>query len=197
MLSELKPALRLLLVLTVLTGVAYPIVVTGLAQALFPFQANGSLIDMDGKIIGSALIGQRFSQDRYFHSRPSAAGAGNDASQSNASNLAPTSRKLIDDLTARAAVYRAEYAPGKAPLVPIDLVTMSASGLDPDISPAAALFQVPRVARARHMDEEQVRMLVVLLIEKRAFAILGEPRLNLLKLNIALDEMGKGAPSQQ
>jgi len=196
MLSELKPALRLLLVLTVLTGVAYPVIVTGLAQALFPFQANGSLIDMDGKIIGSALVGQKFSQDRYFHTRPSAAGEGYDAGQSNATNLAPTSRKLVDDLTARAAVYRAEYPADKAPPVPVDLVTSSASGLDPDISPAAALFQVPRVARARHMNEEQVRMLVVLLIEKRTFGVLGEPRLNLLKLNIALDEMGKGAPAQ-
>ena len=196
MLSELKTALRLLLVMTALTGLAYPILVTGLAQGLFPFQANGSLMALDGTVIGSALVGQSFSSDRYFHSRPSAAGAGYDAGQSNASNLGPTSRKRIADLTARAAAYRAEYPPGKAPAVPVDLVTGSASGLDPHVSLAAALFQAPRVARVRQLDEERVRMMVVLMADKRTFGVLGEPRVNLLKVNVALDEMSKGARRQ-
>ena len=193
MISELKPAFRLLLVLTVLTGGLYPLVVTGLAQALFPVQANGSLVELDGVVIGSALIGQRFDHPEYFHGRPSAAGPqGYDAGQSNATNLAVTNHALVADITARAAGHRADYAGGdKAPRVPIDLVTSSASGLDPHITPAAALFQVPRVARARHLDDERVRMLAVLLIDKRTFGVLGEPRVNVLKLNVALDQMAK------
>ena len=197
MLSELKPALRLLLVLTVLTGAVYPLAVTGVARLLFPAEAKGSLIEGDdGKLLGSTLVGQRFVAPGYFHSRPSAAGdQGYDATQSGASNLPVTSRKLVADIAGRAVVYRAEYnaagPAGTAPPVPLDLVTSSASGLDPHISPAGALYQVPRVARARRLGEEEVRTLVELLTEKRAFGILGEPRVNLLKLNLALDELAK------
>ncbi len=191
MLSELKPALRLLLVLTLLTGAVYPLAVTGAARLLFPAEAKGSLIEGDGgQLIGSALIGQRFVHPGYFHSRPSAAGEGGyDASQSNASNLSATSKRLIADITARAAAYRADYPAGAAPPVPLDLVTSSGSGLDPHISPAGAFYQVPRVARARRLGEGEVRTLVELLVEKRDYAILGEPRINLLKLNLALDEL--------
>ena len=193
MLAELKPSLRLLLVLTLLTGVLYPLTVTGLARLLFPDEATGSLLENeDGKLIGSALIGQRFTQPGYFHSRPSAAGAGGyDATQSGASNLPVTSKALVAGIVARAGVYRADYPAGTAPPVPLELVTASASGLDPDLSPAAALYQVPRIARVRRIGEEEVRTLVGLLTEKRAFGILGEPRVNLLKLNLALDEMAK------
>jgi len=197
MLAELKPALRLLLVLTLLTGALYPLTVTGLAHLLFPAEAKGSLIEGDdGKLLGSTLIGQRFVQPGYFHSRPSAAGdQGYDATQSGASNLPVTSRKLVADIAARAAAYRAEYRsdgpPGSAPPVPLELVTASGSGLDPHLSPAAALYQVPRVARERRLGEEEVRTLVEILVEKRGYGILGEPRVNLLKLNLALDEMAK------
>ena len=191
MLSELKTALRLLLVLTVLTGVAYPLVVTGVAGLLYPGEAKGSLIEGDGgKLIGSALIGQRFVQPGYFHSRPSAAGErGYDATQSAASNLPVSSKRLVAEITARAAAYRAEYPAGKAPPVPLELVTASGSGLDPHISPAAAFYQVPRVARIRGLGEVELRTLVELLVEKRGAGFLGEPRVNLLKLNLALDEL--------
>ena len=166
---------------------------TGLARLFFPAEAKGSLIEGDdGKLIGSTLIGQRFVAAGYFHSRPSAAGGqGYDASQSGASNLPVTSKKLVADIAARAAAYRTDYPAGSAPPVPVELVTASGSGLDPHLSPAAALYQVPRVARARRLGEEEVRTLVELLVEKRAFGILGEPRVNLLKLNLALDEMAK------
>ncbi len=193
MLAELKPALRLLLVLTLLTGAIYPAMVTGLGQLLFPAEAQGSLIEGEGgRLLGSALIGQRFSQAGYFHSRPSAAGApGYDPGQSGASNLPATSKAEIAAVTARAAAARADYPAGTAPPVPLELVTASASGLDPHLSPAAALYQVPRVARARHLGEQEVRTLVELLVEKRSFGVLGEPRINLLKLNLALDELTK------
>jgi K+-transporting ATPase ATPase C chain len=193
MLSELKPALRLLLVMAVLTGLAYPLAITGLAELLFPEQAHGSLIDIDGKVIGSSVVGQRFQEPRYFQSRPSAAGTdGYDGSQSGASNLATTSKRLIADITSRAAAARAEAGPTPPP-VPIDLVTASASGLDPDLSPAAALYQIPRVARVRGLSEEKLRFLVSAVTEKRDFGVLGEPRVNLLKLNLALDVMVKDA----
>ncbi len=190
MLSEFKPALRLLLVMAVLTGLLYPLAVTGLAQLLFPFQAHGSLIeDNSGRVIGSALVGQRFQKPGYFQSRPSAAGAdGYDATQSGASNLATTSKRLIADITARAEARRADAGPTPGPL-PVDLVTASASGLDPDLSPAAAFYQIPRIAHVRGVSEEKLRILVGLLVEKRSYGILGEPRVNLLKLNLALDEM--------
>ena len=193
MLAELKPALRLLLVLTVLTGALDPLTVTGLARLLFPAEAKGSLIEGDdGKLLCSTLIGQRFVSPGYFHSRPSAAGdRGYDATQSGATNLPATSRKLVADIAARAAAYRADYPAGSAPPVPLDLVTSSGSGLDPHLSPAAALYQVPRVARVRRLGEQEVGTLVGLLVEKRSFGILGEPRVNLLKLNLALDELAK------
>ncbi|MEI6987632.1 MAG: potassium-transporting ATPase subunit C, partial [Rhodospirillaceae bacterium] len=153
------------------------------------------LIELDGKLIGSAVVGQRFSQPQYVHSRPSAAGRdGYDATQSGATNLSPTSKRLIADITTRAAAERAGFAgTGMVPDVPLDMITSSASGLDPDVSPAAAFFQVARVARVRRLDQEQVRMLVDLITEKRTFGVLGELRVNLLKLNLALDLMSRGS----
>jgi K+-transporting ATPase ATPase C chain len=172
------------LVTTVLFGVVYPLLVTGAAQALFPEKANGQLLTRNGGIVGSALLGQAFSSPGYFHSRPSAAGPGYDAANSNATNLGPTNKKLIDAVKAAVDAAHAEN-PG-AP-VPIDLVTSSGSGLDPDISPAAALFQVPRVARERHLSEADVRQLVEAHTEGRQLGFLGEPRVNVLGLNLALD----------
>jgi K+-transporting ATPase ATPase C chain len=159
----------------------------------FPFQADGSLIELDGKVIGSALIGQRFTQPGSFHGRPSAAGTdGYDMTASGGTNLSATSKPLLADITARATAARADYPPGAAPPVPIDLVTSSGSGLDPDLSPAAALYQVPRVAHARGIDPDQLRMLIGLLVENRTLGVLGEPRVNLLKLNLAVNELSKG-----
>ncbi|HEV2385620.1 MAG TPA: potassium-transporting ATPase subunit KdpC [Candidatus Acidoferrales bacterium] len=177
-------AVRMTLVTTVLLGIVYPLAVTGLAQLLFPRQANGELIRVNGRVAGSRLIGQAFRSPGYFVPRPSAAGSGYDPLASGGSNLAPTNRMLIDRVAAGVREFHAQN-PG-AP-VPIDLVTASGSGLDPDISPAAADFQVPRVARERHMGEAQVRALVRKRTRGRQWGFLGEPRVNVLELNLDLD----------
>ncbi len=171
-------------VTTVLFGVVYPLVVTGAAQVLFPNQANGQLVTRDGKVVGSALLGQAFSSPGYFHSRPSAAGSGYDAANSSGTNLGPTNKKLVDAVKVAVDAAHAEN-PGVP--VPIDLVTSSGSGLDPHISPAAAQFQVPRVARERHAGEADVRQIVDAHTEGRQFGFFGDPRVNVLLLNLALD----------
>jgi K+-transporting ATPase ATPase C chain len=186
-LKQIYPAAAMTVVLTVLLGVIYPFVVTGLAQVIFPRQAAGSLIEKDGKVIGSSLIGQPFTGPGYFHSRPSAAGNGYDATASGGTNLGPTSQKLFETNVKSAADALREENPNFA--IPVDLVTASASGLDPHITPAAAEFQVPRVARERGMSPEQVRRLVRDHTEGRQFGLLGEPRVSVLELNLALDHM--------
>lgn len=188
--KHLYPAIMLTLWLTVLLGLAYPLAITGLAQAMFPRQANGSLIyDHAGHVIGSALIGQPFTDPGYFWGRPSATSPyPYNAASSVGSNLAPTNRALLDAVQRRAAALRAAD-PGHTASIPVDLVTASGSGLDPDISVAAALYQVPRVARTRGLPEDRVRRLVLRHVEGRQFGILGEPRVRVLELNRALDEM--------
>jgi K+-transporting ATPase ATPase C chain len=172
---------------TVLLGIIYPLVVTGLAQVLYPRRANGEIIESRGKLVGSRLIGQPFTAPGYFHSRPSAAGpAGYDSTQSQGSNLAPTNKALLDRVSASVQTLQAENS--NAP-IPIDLVTASASGLDPDISPASAEFQIPRVAKERKMNEADLRALVQRHTQQRQFGFLGEPRVNVLELNLDLDEI--------
>ncbi len=187
MFAYLRPALVLLLLLTAVTGIAYPLVITGIGQTLFPRQAHGSLIERDGRIVGSALIGQGFSQPQYFRPRPSAAGKdGYDATASSGSNLAPTAKALVDRVAADLAAYQTQD--GAAP-VPADAVTASGSGLDPHISPANAERQMPRVAQARGMTMAEMQALVEQHTERPALGFLGEPGVNLLTLNLALDKI--------
>src|SRR5499425_1635505 len=187
MLAQLRPALVILAALTLVTGVAYPLLVTGVAQAVFPYQAQGSLISKDGKLVGSALIGQPFDDPKYFWGRPSATSPfPYNAASSSGSNLSPTNPDLVKAVQGRVEALRAAD-PGNTASVPVDLVTASGSGLDPHISPAAALYQVERVARARTLDEAVVRELVARHTERRLFGLLGEPRVNVLPLNLVLD----------
>jgi K+-transporting ATPase ATPase C chain len=199
MLKEVPPAIVFIIALTAITGFIYPLVMTGIAGVIFPYQAQGSLIEKDGQVIGSALIGQDFKSDRYFHGRPSATlgpdpsdpskstGVPYNAVNSMGSNLGPTNKALIERVKGEADRLKAENPSAQ---VPIDLVTTSGSGLDPDVSPEGALFQVPRVAKARNMSEDSVRQLVNEHIEGRTLGILGEPRVNVLELNLALDSVG-------
>ena len=201
--QHIRPAIVMIVLMTLLTGIAYPFAVTGMAQLLFPWQANGSLIERDGKVVGSAVIGQNFASAKYFHGRPSATTdtdpndatktipAPYNAANSGGSNLGPTSKALIDRVKADSEQLAAEN-PGQP--VPVDLVTTSASGLDPDITPAAALFQMPRVAKERNLPEERVRQLVADNTTGRALGIIGEPHVNVLQLNLALDDLAAHSP---
>ena len=197
MLREFRPAILMIVIMTIITGLAYPLAMTGIAGVVFPDQAHGSLIVKDGKVVGSHLIGQNFAGDKYFHGRPSATTEPDPkdptktvpvpyaADNSVGSNLGPTNQALVDRVKEDAAKLKAENA---AP-IPVDLVTTSASGLDPDITPAGAYFQVPRVAKARSLPEEKVRKLVDDSIQNRSFGIFGEPHVNVLELNLDLDTL--------
>jgi potassium-transporting ATPase KdpC subunit len=201
MLREIRPAIIVLLALTLITGLAYPLAMTGIAEVIFPKQAQGSLIESDGKVVGSELIGQVFTSDKYFHGRPSATTAPDpndstktvpapyNAANSGGSNLGPSNKALVDRVQGDIDTLKKENP--SAP-VPIDLVTTSASGLDPDISPEAALFQVPRIAKVRNLPEDRVRQLVADHTEGRLLGLLGEPRVNVLLLNVALDKLATG-----
>src|SRR5258706_14406271 len=196
MLREIRPAIVFIVALTLITGVVYPFAITGIAQVIFPYKAQGSLVERDGKVVGSALLGQEFTSEGYFHGRPSATTAPDpndstktvpapyNATNSGGSNLGPTSKSLIERIQGDIEKLKQENPPAQ---VPIDLVTTSGSGLDPHITPEAALFQVPRVAKARNMPEDRVRQLVSQHTEGRTLGLLGEPRVNVLALNLALD----------
>jgi K+-transporting ATPase ATPase C chain len=187
--KHIYPAVALTIVLTVLVGVVYPFVVTGLSELLFKEKARGSLIEREGKVIGSRFIGQPFKGSGYFHSRPSAAGSGYDATASGGTNLGPTSKQLFEEqVRGRAKQLRAENPNAE---IPVDLITSSGSGLDPHISPAAAEFQIPRVARERRMSEDEVKNVVHKHTAGRQFGVLGEARINVLELNLSLDEASK------
>jgi len=198
MLREIRPAIVLVIALTLITGVAYPFAITGIAQVIFPYKAQGSLLERDGKVVGSALIGQEFTSEKYFHGRPSATTAPDpndstktvpapyNAANSGGSNLGPTSKSLIERV--QGDIEKLKQENPSAP-VPADLVTTSGSGLDPDISPEAALFQVPRIAKARNLPENVLRQLIAANTSDRFLGLLGEPRVNVLELNLALDRV--------
>jgi potassium-transporting ATPase KdpC subunit len=201
MLREIRPAIVVLLALTLITGLAYPLAMTGIADVVFPYRAQGSLIERDGTVVGSEFIGQQFTSDKYFHGRPSATTATDpndstktvpapyNAANSGGSNLGPSNKALIDRVQADIDTLKKENPSAS---VPIDLVTTSASGLDPDISPEAALFQAPRIAKARNLPEDRVRQLVEDNTQGRFLGLLGEPRVNVLQLNLALDRLAAG-----
>ena len=192
MLSVLRPAATLLALFTLTTGIGYPLAVTGAARIIFPAQANGSLVEANGRVVGSSLVGQSFDDPRYFWGRPSATSTSPyDASASAGSNLGPTNPALATAVRERVAALRAADPERASMPVPVDLVTGSASGLDPHVSPAAALYQVQRVARVRGVPEDRVRTLVEAHIEERTLGVLGEPRVNVLRLNLALDELAR------
>jgi potassium-transporting ATPase KdpC subunit len=201
MLREIRPAIVVLVALTLITGLAYPLAITGIAGLIFPYQAHGSMIERDGKVVGSELIGQQFASDKYFHGRLSATTAPDpkdptktvaapyNAANSGGSNLGPSNKALVDRVKGDIDALKKENPAGS---VPMDLVTTSASGLDPHISPEAAYFQVPRIAKARNLPEDRIRQLVANATEGRLLGLLGEPRVNVLLLNLALDKLAAG-----